>query len=881
MRSFLLIVSLLLATFAHAADWTVPSTAQGWWTPGTAEGTPGVGVPGGIDQYIAGGVNDRAVTGSVIDVTASPYNADNTGATDTSTAIWSAITAASNGDVIYLPAGTYKLTNRLGLSYANKQNITLRGAGVGTTTLVMSGAEIQGMIWSSDSGYLESHSQTVSGTKTAGTYILTVPDTSSFTVGQLAFLIYENEIDTARIIAGAPPVWTSLGYPEARKQTVRVMAKTSTTLTIDPPLTGDATNLGLRVAYYEYPNTKLVGWAFEDFTVELDPAASPAQAFNIAAMQYGWFYNVQFSNFARDDTNGSCIKFAGSYRSEIRKCEFVALTGTNSDGLIETGGNSSTLIEDNVFAMVPTLQYSIYDSGNSNNTVIAYNFSTGNIAGFHNAHPTRNLVEGSRGYEIWSDAYHGSSSDNVYYSNFCFGGGTGGSGWWSMLIGSFKRRYVVARNFLGQDGVNSGRIAWGFKNYNLSSIGFAGPTGLSSKVGQPDYSQPGYGVFEYIIQPSDISEGDFWSDWEVTGTLTTRISNTSGVFTVSGGRWATAADIYPRVWWNNKANGMGAIGQSSVDAVSGNLVTMSFNSGSLPIEGTTVQIYTGAGGYQEKDLDSESSATVVHNYVGSASGTGTLTNSSGDTFPVSLFRSAKPAWFGTKPWPVFDVDNASTADAERLPAGHRYLNGNEDYLGGAATPQYSPVPGAYATAQTVTITTGSSAPYTIYYTIDGTTPTTSSTVYSGPVTLPSATTVLKAITVKSGLADSSVQSGTYTLSTVPDAPSGLTATAASSTQINLAWTDNSDDETGFRLERRIGSGSWSTVTTTAANATSYSNTGLTPSTTYEYRVYAVNVAGDSTASNTDDATTSAGGGGGGGAANATVDVLTIGTLQIQ
>ena len=94
----------------------------------------------------------------------------------------------------------------------------------------------------------------------------------------------------------------------------------------------------------------------------------------------------------------------------------------------------------------------------------------------------------------------------------------------------------------------------------------------------------------------------------------------------------------------------------------------------------------------------------------------------------------------------------------------------------------------------------------------------------------------------------------------PVAASGLNATTASSTQINVTWNDNSDNETGFRLERRIGVGSWSTVTTTAANATSYSNTGLTPSTTYEYRVFAVNGAGDATASNTDSATTDAGSG---------------------
>jgi hypothetical protein len=92
--------------------------------------------------------------------------------------------------------------------------------------------------------------------------------------------------------------------------------------------------------------------------------------------------------------------------------------------------------------------------------------------------------------------------------------------------------------------------------------------------------------------------------------------------------------------------------------------------------------------------------------------------------------------------------------------------------------------------------------------------------------------------------------------TVPAAPSGLTATATSSSQINLTWTDNSTNETGFKIERKTGAaGTWSQITTTAAGATSYSNTGLSASTTYYYRVRATNATGDSSYSNEANATT--------------------------
>jgi fibronectin type 3 domain-containing protein len=91
--------------------------------------------------------------------------------------------------------------------------------------------------------------------------------------------------------------------------------------------------------------------------------------------------------------------------------------------------------------------------------------------------------------------------------------------------------------------------------------------------------------------------------------------------------------------------------------------------------------------------------------------------------------------------------------------------------------------------------------------------------------------------------------------TIPAAPSALTATAISSGQVNLAWTDNSSNETGFIIERRIGSGSWSVLTNAAAGATTYSDTTVAASTQYSYRVSATNGAGTSSPTNIATTTT--------------------------
>jgi hypothetical protein len=94
----------------------------------------------------------------------------------------------------------------------------------------------------------------------------------------------------------------------------------------------------------------------------------------------------------------------------------------------------------------------------------------------------------------------------------------------------------------------------------------------------------------------------------------------------------------------------------------------------------------------------------------------------------------------------------------------------------------------------------------------------------------------------------------------PSAPTNLGATAISSSQINLSWTDTSDNEDGFKIERCTGlnCSNFAQVAQVGANAESYSDiTGLSASTTYTYRVRAYNAGGNSGYSNTANATTQA------------------------
>jgi hypothetical protein len=93
---------------------------------------------------------------------------------------------------------------------------------------------------------------------------------------------------------------------------------------------------------------------------------------------------------------------------------------------------------------------------------------------------------------------------------------------------------------------------------------------------------------------------------------------------------------------------------------------------------------------------------------------------------------------------------------------------------------------------------------------------------------------------------------------VPNAPSNLTATPVSASQINLSWTDNSGNEAGFLIERCTGNNctNFAQIASVGAGATSYPNTGLSSGTFYRYRVRAFNGSGNSAYSNIAKARTS-------------------------
>jgi fibronectin type 3 domain-containing protein len=97
-------------------------------------------------------------------------------------------------------------------------------------------------------------------------------------------------------------------------------------------------------------------------------------------------------------------------------------------------------------------------------------------------------------------------------------------------------------------------------------------------------------------------------------------------------------------------------------------------------------------------------------------------------------------------------------------------------------------------------------------------------------------------------------SNAATATTITLAPGSLTASAVSSSRIDLSWSDV-NGETGYRVERSTDGTNWFLAGTTGAGVTSFSDNGRSASTTYSYRIQAVNSGGGSAYSNTASATT--------------------------
>jgi hypothetical protein len=472
--SFSVYAYALIASFAfiNARAELFPSARRFDWKPGVT-----VGVPGGVDQYLSGGANDRK---KIIDVTKPPYNADNTGATNCLSAINTAIADAIGPCVVYLPAGTYRVDGQLYFD-ENRDDVTLRGAGMNATIIKRYGGG-GSMIYLGTSADAVGMT-TVTGERGKGATTLTVADASGLRAGQCIYIRPDDVRDDAKIVAGAYPIVHVSSYRGTRQQISRITNISSNTITIFPPLTFDCSGLTTTVSGF---GRQLERVGIEDLTLDASTQSGDP-------VQVGIYYDHVYACWTRNvkvyKIYNRAIVWASVLQCEARRCELrerMNADGPNSAGIL-TGNANFCLFEDNiVYRFFPAIEV----AGATNGNVFAYNCledsRSGDVIGGclnsnHGPHNSFNLYEGNVAPSFQADGYYGSTSEDTVYRNWfhCTVLGHPEARGYAFRLNRFTRGYNVIGNIIGQG------TQWGLPN-----IGNAN--------------------FDGVAQPT---AGDFWTDW--------------------------------------------------------------------------------------------------------------------------------------------------------------------------------------------------------------------------------------------------------------------------------------------------------------------------------------------------------------------------------
>jgi hypothetical protein len=472
-------LAAILALVPAAWAELLPSARRVDWAANVA-----VGVPGGIPHRT-----------QIRDVTQAPYNADNTGARDAAAAIQAAVRAANSGDVVFLPAGIYRLDTLVNIPH-DKDGITVRGAGMEATVLdvrtntafsVGSGSDYQ---W----GWPSSNN-TITGGAMKGSSTLSLASTAAFSIGQIIKISFENVDSEDLIRAGYVPTISVGGYRNLRTQKARITGKTGTSLAFFPPLCYAPPS--------EHSGRINVAQQQCDFVGIEDLCIDGARGTMVMPIIFDQCYACWVNGVKVINTNNYGLYLTDSLNCEVRGCVIRdrKTGGSNGAGVL-LGSITACLVEDNiVLGVAPAIEVNFSSTGN----VFAYNVLESSIGGTlntnHAPHNSFNLYEGNISPNVQSDGYFGGASDDTFFRNWFHGTNLQRTfRTYKVSLNRFTRNYSFIGNVLGDSGNGGNPFIFGYPNMG---------NGMSQGVARP-------------------SSGQLWRDWNAMGSLTVRSSDNAG-----------------------------------------------------------------------------------------------------------------------------------------------------------------------------------------------------------------------------------------------------------------------------------------------------------------------------------------------------------------
>jgi hypothetical protein len=454
--AFVLMVTLAGSASVTEATYTLPATRSVTW-----RGNVGV-------------LNDIPLR-TVIYTTLSPSGGNDTAA------IQNAVNNCPTGQVVKLNAGTFSVSSPVTV----KSGVTLRGAGLGVTTIKgtsgMSGTYLIGMY---DTGLSEGTSYGITAGLSKGSTSITTSSPHGWSVGDLIV------IDQLNNPSGNPPVtnvgvgtssWDGRTGNRSLGQVSKVTAVTANTATLEIPLywNYDATLAPLATKLNR--TTKDAG--IEDLTVDNSLSGSTKQVDNGGTIEIRGTSNCWLLRVEVIGSWETMVRVNGAYRNTIRSCklhEGIPALPSNGPqygtsrayGFFINPYASANLFENNeIYHLVSPFIIGGAVSGN----VISYNYMPDPYyteanwiqvtIGFHGPHPVMNLIEGNYSIgRIAPDNYWGSSSHNTFFRNrnHLPSGKTGAP--WNFDLQYHAQYYNLVGNVIGTPGVEN---AYDLQNVNL------------------------------------------------------------------------------------------------------------------------------------------------------------------------------------------------------------------------------------------------------------------------------------------------------------------------------------------------------------------------------------------------------------------------------
>jgi len=619
----------------------------------------------------------------------------------------------------------------LSISYS-AQNADAQGSGV---TLVQSS---QGASWGSGVAF--------AGNTAVGDYVLACVTWASqtetglsFTVADTQGLSYSVDAATRKVFDGTTS-YTEIGVECAHSTQATSAAADSITVT----MSGSS---GANVAIWEVNSS--TGTLALDQTSSAMGTGTTVSAGSITPSQADTF---AIAVVAQDDEQGT-----GSNFSAGTGWTFV---GNNGGGAFDSGDEGQYLATTSAVS-------GTFNSSNSANHYVATiaNYRTNGSGGGTLSAPTFSPASPYSG-PATTVTISGSTGATILYcvdtSNSCTPSTT-----YSGAIGVSSSGYIRAK--ATESGYTSSSIvSW------RGTINLTGVTLVQSSQGATWGSSAAFAgntaVGDYVLACVT------WASQSATG-LTFTVADTQGL--------SYSVDASTRKVFDGTTSyteiGVECAHSTQATSAAADSVTVTMSGSS----GANVAIWEVNSSTGTLALDQASSATGA----GSTVNAGSITPSQADTFAIAAVAQddgqgtgtnfgAGTGWtfVGNNGGGAFDSgdEDQYLASTSAVSATFNSSNSANHYVaaianygingsggGTLATPTFSPAAGTYASAQSVTIS-DSNPSATIYYTTNGTVPTTSSTVYSGPITVSSSETI-EAIATATGSSESAVGSATYTI----------------------------------------------------------------------------------------------------------------------